>query len=127
MSGSTIISVEGREIMSERWHPGVQATVITENGARGVAVCTAGTSIGSHEIPFAYDGGEKWRGKGVMSAINSINDKIAPLLIGMDASKQVQIDAAMLAVGKDVLGGNATGAVSAAVLKAGAASLGIPL
>lgn len=127
MTGSTIVSVVGREIMSDRWHPGVQATVITENGAKGVAICTAGTSIGTHEIPFAYDGGEKWRGKGVMSAINSINDKIAPILIGMDAAKQVQVDAAMLEIGKEVLGGNATGAVSAAVLKAGAASMGIPL
>ena len=127
MSGTTIVSVEGREIMSGRWHPGVQAIVKTENGARGVAVCTAGTSIGTHEIPFAYDGGEKWRGKGVMRAVNAINEKIAPAIIGMDASKQIQVDRVMLDIGKDVLGGNATGAVSAAVLKAGAASMGIPL
>lgn len=127
MSGTTIVSVEGREIMSGRWHPGVQAIVTTENGAKGISVCTAGTSIGTHEIPFAYDGGEKWRGKGVMRAVNAINEKIAPAIIGMDASKQVQVDRVMLDIGKDVLGGNATGAVSAAILKAGAASMGIPL
>ena len=124
---STIVSVQAREIQSLRGHPGVEAIVKTENGAVGRAICTAGISIGTHEIPFAYDGGEKWRGKGVMSAVNSVNEKIAPAIIGMDASKQIEVDGAMLKIGKDVLGGNATGAVSAAVLKAGAASLGVPL
>lgn len=127
MYGTTIVSVKARQIMSERGHPGVEATVITENGAKGVAICTAGISVGTHEIAFQYDGGEKWRGKGVMRAVNSVNEKIAPAIIGLDAANQVEVDGAMLAIGKDVLGGNATGAVSAAVLKAGAAALGIPL
>ena len=62
-----------------------------------------------------------------MRAVNAVTEKIAPLIKGMDTTQQTAVDEAMLKVGKDVLGGNATGAVSAAVLKAGAASLGIPL
>ena len=127
MSRSTIVSVKAREIQSLRGHPGVEAIVRTENGAVGRAICTAGISIGTHEIPFAYDGGEKWRGKGVMRAVNAVTEMIAPAILGLDASKQIEVDDAMLKIGKDVLGGNATGAVSAAVLKAGAASLDIPL
>ena len=126
MASTTIVSVKAREVEA-RNTPAVEAIVKTENGATGRAVCVAGESIGTHEIPFAYDGGEKWNGKGVMRAVNAVHEKIAPAIIGMDAAKQVDIDAVMLGIGKGVLGGNATGAVSAAVLKAGAASLGIPL
>ena len=128
--GTDIVSVVARQIMSERGHPGVEATVITANGAEGVAVCTAGVSVGTQEIAFAYDGGTKWRGKGVMRAVNGVNEKVAPLLRGMDASKQLEVDNAILNLegnGKAVVGGNATAAVSAAVLKAGAKALGIPL
>ena len=128
--GTDIVSVIARQIMSDRGHPGVEAIVVTSNGAKGVAVCTAGVSIGTKEIAFAYDGGAKWRGKGVMRAVNGVNDVIAPMLKGMDASQQIEIDNAMLSYqgdGKAVFGGNATAAVSAAVLKAGAAALGIPL
>jgi enolase len=128
--GTDIVSVVARQIMSDRGHPGVEAKVVTANGAKGVAICTAGVSIGTKEIPFAYDGGTKWRGKGVMRAVNGVNEVIAPMLRGMDASKQIEIDNAMLSYqgnGKAVFGGNATAAVSAAVLKAGAAAVGIPL
>ena len=129
-NGTAIVSVTARQIMSDRGHPGVEAEVVTENGGRGVAICTAGVSIGTLEIPFAYDGGTKWRGKGVMRAVNAVNDVIAPLIKGLDASKQTEVDNAMLTYqgnGKAILGGNATAAVSAAVLKAGAAALGLPL
>lgn len=124
---STIVSVKARQVQTGRGFPGIEAIVRTENGATGVAMCTAGLSIGTHEVAFAYDGGDKWRGKGVMKAVDSVNEKIAPAIMGMDASKQTEVDNAMLLIGKDVLGGNATSAVSAAVLKAGASSLGIPL
>jgi enolase len=129
--GSTIVSVTARQVFSDRGHPGIEATVKTENGGVGVAICTAGVSIGTHEIEFAYDGGTKWRGKGVMRAVNAVNDIIAPALVGMDAVSQVEVDHAMLNIGgpnaKARLGGNATAAVSAAVLKAGASALEIPL
>ena len=133
-SGTTIVSVSARQVYTDRGHPGIQATVITENGAKGTAICTAGVSIGQYEIPFAYDGGTKWRGKGVMRAVNAVNELIAPLLRGVDASKQREVDRAMLSFeglppyeAKIKLGGNATAAVSAAALKAGAAALDIPL
>jgi len=128
---SKIVEIVARQVYTDRGHPGVEATVITESGARGVAVCTAGVSVGEHEVKFAYDGGARFHGKGVQRAIDNINHVIAPVLKGMDASKQREVDGAMLEIGgpgaKERLGGNATAAVSAAVLKAGAASLGIPL
>ena len=128
---SRIESVTARQIFSDRGHPGVETTVITENGARGVAVVTAGISVGIHEVQFVYDGGTRWKGKGVMKAVNNVNDIIAPAIIGKDATKQSEIDNIIIELdgteNKTNLGGNATGSVSAAVLKAGAASLGIPL
>lgn len=130
-SGSSITSVRARQVFSDRGHPGIEATVVTASGAVGVAICTAGVSVGQHEVQFAYDGGPKWRGRGVQRAVDHVNDLIASALIGMDASKQLEIDDCLLNIGgpgaKLRLGGNATGAVSAAALKAGAASLGIPL
>ena len=128
---SEIVCVTARQVYSDRGHPGIEATVTTQNGARGIAICTAGISIGQHEVEFAYDGGTRWRGRGVQRAVDSVNNQIASCLIGLDASRQLDIDQAMLTLGgpdaKQRLGGNATAAVSAAVLKAGAASLGIPL
>jgi enolase len=126
-TGTAIVSVEARQVFSDRGHPGVEATVVTESGAQGVAICTAGVSVGTHEVEFAYDGGNKWRGKGVQRAVNSVNEVIAPALRDLDASDQLTVDQAMLNIGKARLGGNATAAVSAATLKAGAAALGIPL
>lgn len=130
-TGTTIVSVSARQVFTDRGHPGVEATVKTENGAAGVAICTAGISVGSHEVQFAYDGGPKWRGKGVQRAVDSVNNIIAPALRGRDAANQQAADNAMLTLdgpeAKRRLGGNATAAVSAAVLKAGAAALGIPL
>ena len=130
MSGTTIVSVKDRQVYTNRGNPGVEAVVTTENGAVGRAMCTSGVSIGTHEVDFTFDGGEKFRGKGVMRAVNNVNDVIAPVLVGMDAANQSAVDNAMLAIMPDAklhLGGNATAAVSAATLKAGAAALGIPL
>jgi enolase len=130
-SGRAIVSVSARQVYSDRGHPGIEATVKAENGAIGIALCTAGISVGQHEVQFAYDGGVKWRGRGVQKAVDSVNQVLAPALAGMDAAKQTEIDDRMLNLGgpdaKLRLGGNATAAVSAAALKAGAASLGIPL
>ena len=131
VSGRAIVSVSARQVYSDRGHPGIEATVKTENGAVGVALCTAGISVGQHEVEFAYDGGTKWRGRGVQKAVNNVNQVIAPALKGVDAAKQLEVDDRMLNLGgpdaKPRLGGNATAAVSAAALKAGAASLEIPL
>lgn len=131
MHGVTITEVHARQVFSGRGHPAIEATVVTENGARGTVQCTAGLSIGTHEIAFAYDGGTVWRGKGVTRAVENVNNIIAPTIIGMDATKQTIVDNTILNLGgpdaKLRLGGNAVAAVSAAVLKAGAEALGIPL
>ena len=130
-TGSNIESVKAREILTARGHPGIEATVVTENGSRGVAVAVAGTSIGEHEVEFAYDGGKRFSGKGVLKAVENVTQTIAPALIGKSAATQRNIDAIMLGLDgtpdKSKLGGNAIAAVSGAVLKAGAASLGLPL
>ncbi len=130
-AGSTIVSVKAREVFSDRGHPGVECTVVTANGAKGTAVTTAGVSVGVHEVQFAYDGGTKWGGRGVLKAVANIHDVIAPAVMGMDATRQGEVDQVIIDLDgtptKSKLGGNATGAVSAAVLQAGAASLGIPL
>jgi len=130
-SGSVIESVFAREIFSERGHPGLEATVRTENGAKGVAVATAGVSVGQFEVQFVYDGGTRFGGLGVQKAVSNVNDIIGSALKGMDATGQREIDEIMIKLdgtrNKSRLGGNATASVSAAVLKAGAASLGIPL
>jgi enolase len=129
--GSLIKSVMATQVSSDRGHPGVETVVTTENGATGITVVTAGVSVGIHEVQFAYDGGTRWKGKGVMKAVNNVNDIIATAIIGKDATKQGEIDNTILELdgteNKANLGGNATGSVSAAVLKAGAASLGVPL
>ena len=128
---STIVSVTARQIFSDRGHPGIETTVTTENEAKGVAVVTAGVSVGVHEVQFVYDGGSKWRGRGVLKAVDNVVNIIGPAVIGMAASNQNEVDAAIIELDgtptKAKLGGNATGSVSAAVLQAGAASLGIPL
>ena len=130
-NGTTIKAITARQIFSNRGHPGVECTVVTENGARGTAQVTAGVSVGKYEVQFLYDGGDRWRGRGVNAAVASITDKIAPKVIGMDATKQQEIDQLIIDLDgtpmKSNLGGNATASVSAAALKAGAAALGIPL
>jgi enolase len=92
---------------------------------------TAGVSVGKHEVQFVYDGGPRWGGKGVQKAVANVNNVIAPVLKGMDATKQREVDEAMITLdgtpNKSRLGGNATASVSAAVLKAGAVSIGMPL
>jgi len=130
MAGTEIRSITARQVYTNRGNPGVEAVVTTENGATGRAMCTSGISIGTHEIHFDFDGGERFRGKGVLGAVRNVNEIIAPALKGLDAANQRLIDRTMLDIVPDAkakLGGNATAAVSAAVLKAGAAALGIPL
>lgn len=130
MTGSLIKLVKARQVYTNRGKPGVEATVVTENGAKGVAMCTSGISIGTHEVDFAFDGGTKFGGKGVQCVADRINSIAAPALIGVDAANQLEADSAILGIGgngKETLGGNATAALSAAILKAGANSLGIPL
>jgi enolase len=131
MDGSKIESVRAREILTGRGHPGIEAVVTTRSGAKGVAVATGGTSYGAHEVPFAYDGGKRYGGKGVLHAVENVERILGPGIIGYDAANQRLIDGIMIDLDgtpdKSRLGGNAIAAISGAVLKAGAASLGLPL
>ena len=130
-SGPHIKSITARQVFSDRGHPGIETAVTNEDGSCGAAIVTAGVSVGKHEVQFAYDGGERWGGMGVMKAVNNVQNIIAPALKGLDSTKQREIDGVMIELdgtpNKAKLGGNATASVSGAVLKAGAASLGIPL
>jgi len=134
--GTAIVDIKARQIYSNRGHPGVETTVITENGSSGTAVVTAGVSVGTHEVEFAYDDGVgwlglDWKGKGVASAVRVVEEVIAPKILGMDSAGQRHVDGVIVELDdtpmKKKLGGNATASVSAAVLKAGANALGIPL
>lgn len=130
MYGTIIKSVRAHQVYTNRGKPGVEVIVTTENGAEGRAMCTSGVSVGTHEVDFSFDGGTKFGGKGVTQAAERVNSIIGPVIIGMDAAKQAEVDAAILAICPDAklkLGGNAVAATSAAVLKAGANALGIPL
>lgn len=130
MADYRIKRVHALQVYNRRHTLAVQATVETEGGAIGKAICSAGVSIGSHEVHFEYDGGTRWGGKGVTKAVNNINTLVNDALKGMDVTDQRALDYAMLAIGgngRQAVGGNAIAAVSAACLKAGAAALGIPL
>lgn len=130
MYGTAIKSIKARQVYTNRGNPGVEAIVTTENGAVGRAMCTSGISVGTHEVSFQFDGGTRFRGKGVHCAAERINNDIAPKLVGVDAANQLQADRVLLSLesnAKATFGGNAVAAVSAAILKAGAAALGIPL
>jgi len=130
MYGTIIKAVKAQQVYTNRGKPGVEVVVTTENGAQGRAMCTSGVSIGTHEVDFTFDGGTKFSGKGVTGAAKRVEDIIAPVIIGMDSANQAEVDRAILGIMPDAklkLGGNAVAATSAAVLKAGANALGIPL
>ncbi len=122
----------GREILDSRGNPTVEADVILESGARGRAAVPSGASTGEHEALELRDGDkERYAGKGVLKAVNNINEVIASELEGMDASDQREIDNTMLAIDgtptKSKLGANAILAVSMATARAMADHLGIEL
>lgn len=128
---STIIDVFAREILDSRGNPTVECEVTLESGAFGRAAVPSGASTGEHEALELRDGGDRYMGKGVLKAVQNINDTIAPRLIGEDALDQAYIDSVMLALdgteNKDVLGANAVLGVSMAVARAAADFLGLPL
>ena len=121
-----------REILDSRGNPTVEADVILESGARGRAAVPSGASTGEHEALELRDGDkQRYAGKGVLNAVENINEVIAPELEGMDASDQRELDNAMLALDgtptKSKLGANAILAVSMAASRAVADHLGIEL
>lgn len=127
----SITKVHARQIMDSRGNPTVECDVFLSGGAMGRAAVPSGASTGSFEALELRDGGHDYMGKGVLKAVSNINEKIAPAIIGMDASKQSELDEKMLELdgtaNKDNFGANAILAVSMAAAHASANQQGIPL
>lgn len=128
---TSIVSIHGRRVWDSRGRPTVEAEVRLACGASGRAIAPAGASRGSNEALDLRDGGSALGGYGVSRASANIKGEIARALAGMDATAQAAVDAALIALdgsgNKARLGGNATVAVSMAVLHAAAAAHGLPL
>ncbi|SFT34143.1 enolase [Lachnospiraceae bacterium XBD2001] len=127
-----IVRVHAREIMDSRSNPTVEAEVEVAGGAIGIAAVPSGASTGQFEALELRDGDKKrYQGKGVLKAVANVNDKIAPALIGKDASNIYEIDKVMIDLDgtkdKSNLGANAILAVSLAAAKAAALELGTTL
>ena len=127
-----ITEVYAREVLDSRGNPTVEVEVVTESGAFGRAIVPSGASTGEHEAVELRDGdNSRYLGKGVLKAVENVNDIIYPELVGYDVTQQMLIDQKMLALdgtpNKGKLGANAILAVSMACAKAAADYYGIPL
>lgn len=127
-----ICKIQAREILDSRGNPTVEVDCWLADGGFGRAAVPSGASTGVHEALELRDGDKKrFGGKGVLKAVENVNQRIAPLLVGRDAQNQQAVDQAMLELdgtpNKSNLGANATLGVSLAVARAAAASLQIPL
>ena len=126
-----IQKIHARQIMDSRGNPTIECDITLSDGAFGRAAVPSGASTGSFEALELRDGGNAYMGKGVLTAVKNVNEIIAPALIGMDASKQAEIDEKMLALdgtpNKDKLGANAILAISMALAHAVANAKHIPL
>ncbi|MDD4556395.1 MAG: phosphopyruvate hydratase [Alphaproteobacteria bacterium] len=129
---SAIIDIHAREIIDSRGNPTVEADVVLQSGAFGRAAVPSGASTGVHEAVELRDGDKKrYLGKGVLKAVDNVNDEIYDTLAGLDADDQILIDQAMIDLdgteNKGRLGANAILAVSMAVAKAQAEEVALPL
>ncbi len=129
---SIIVDVKGREVLDSRGNPTVEAEVYLESGVVARAIVPSGASTGETEAVELRDGDKnRYKGKGVLKAVENINTKIADLLIGEESTDQVRIDRLMIELdgteNKSNLGANAILAVSLAVARASALELDIPL
>ena len=96
---STIIDIRGREIIDSRGNPTVEAEVTLASGATGRAAVPSGASTGEHEALELRDGDpERYGGKGVLKAVESIEERIAPALDGLVAADQIHIDRTMIEI-----------------------------
>ena len=132
MSALSIKKITGREIIDSRGNPTVEVDVLLEGGALGRAAVPSGASTGEHEAWELRDGDKKrFLGKGVQKAVKSVNDVIAPALLGKEATSQNVLDGIMLGLdgspNKANLGANAILGVSLAIAKAAAAGLNLAL
>ncbi|PIQ50100.1 MAG: phosphopyruvate hydratase [Cytophagales bacterium CG12_big_fil_rev_8_21_14_0_65_40_12] len=129
---SLIESIHARQILDSRGNPTIEVDVITENGVLGRAAVPSGASTGAHEAVELRDGDKAmYLGKGVLKAVENVNDTLAAELIGFSVFEQNLIDKIMIEAdgtpNKSNLGANAILGVSLAVAKAAAAELGMPL
>ena len=127
-----IVKVVGREILDSRGNPTVEADVFLADGSMGRAAVPSGASTGVHEAVELRDGDkDRYLGKGTQKAAANVNTHLGPHLLGMDASRQAEVDHAMIALdgtpNKGNLGANAILAVSMATARAAAASQLTPL
>lgn len=129
---TAIIDIHGREILDSRGTPTVEVEILLESGAFGRASVPSGASTGVHEAVELRDGEkERYQGKGVLKAINSVNGVLCDNICGMDAEEQIEIDSEMIKLdgtpNKGNLGANAILGVSLAVAKAAAEDAVQPL
>jgi enolase len=129
---SAILNIHARQILDSRGNPTVEVDVVTEEGALGRAAVPSGASTGAHEAVELRDGDKKvFMGKGVLKAVENVNEKIAERLIGREVFDQNDLDRVMLKLdgtdNKAKLGANAILAVSLACAKAAAIERGMPL
>jgi len=129
---SYIAEIHARQILDSRGNPTVEVDVLTENGVLGRAAVPSGASTGSHEAVELRDGDKKvYLGKGVLKAVENVNEIIADQLVGTEVAQQAEIDHMLINIdgteNKSKLGANATLAVSMAVAKAAALERDLPL
>ena len=127
-----IEDVIGREILDSRGNPTVEVDVFLADGSVGTAMVPSGASTGAHEAVELRDGdGDRYRGKGVLTAVRHVNESIRPELVGIDAVDQVSLDRLLIELdgtpNKSKFGANALLGVSLAVAHAAAESVGLPL
>src|SRR5438552_9200370 len=127
-----IRAVHAREVLDSRGNPTVEVDVLLDDESLGRAIVPSGASTGSHEALELRDGDDKrYRGKGVLGAVENVNHRIGPELTGNDALDQRAIDRLLIDLdgtpNKRKLGANATLGCSLAVAKAAAEGLGLPL
>lgn len=127
-----IENVCAREILDSRGNPTVEVDVLLDDGTVGRAAVPSGASTGVHEAVELRDGDkDRFGGKGVSKAVDNVNEAIADVIIGLDPTRQVEIDQAMIRLdgtpNKGKLGANAILGVSLAVAKAAANAVGLPL
>jgi enolase len=127
---SSITGVKAREILDSRGNPTVEVEMTTDDGVF-VASVPSGASTGAYEAVELRDGGDRYMGKGVLQAVKNVNEILGPAVMGMDPTKQFEIDDVMInkdgTPNKAKLGANAILGVSLAAAKAGAAAQKIPL
>ncbi|HOO68316.1 MAG TPA: phosphopyruvate hydratase [Bacilli bacterium] len=128
---SKIVNVIAREVLDSRGNPTIEADVILESGIVGRAIVPSGASTGEREALELRDGGTRYMGKGVLTAVNNVNTTIKEAIIGMDSLDQKALDYKMIELdgtkNKSKLGANAILSVSMANLKAAALYKKLPL